>query len=133
MIKFRSVAFPKPSEGKSFEGQKDLVVPDQSLTLREILERFTRGEPVAVGQDAVFDDDSDEDLEKLSHMDLVDKAEYVEKLKQVQKAHERQEKERERKEKEDAQKAAEEAVNKRIRLAARKIAKESSGKSNVVT
>lgn len=97
-MKFVSVASPKPAIGCKTGGIK-LTVPNQAMSLEEILERFVRGEPVNVGKDPVYDD-GDEDLEKLSHMDLVDKAEYVERLKDTQKAYKKQEADKVKAEKE---------------------------------
>lgn len=90
MVKFKSFAWPSPDRGRKPVG-KSLVVPDQSMSLETILARFTRGESVMVGKDVQYHE-SDDDLEKVSRMDLVDKAEYTEKLKQTQINFEKQEK-----------------------------------------
>lgn len=84
---------------------KKMVVPDQSLSLQEILLRFTRNEQLPIGKDVQFHE-SDDDLEKVSKMDLVDRAEYVDKLKETQKGFEKQE----RKKAADIKKRAEEKV-----------------------
>lgn len=90
-MKFKSLSTPGGSPGVVIEWGKELVVPNQALTLREILERFTRNQPVAVGRDVSYDEGED-DLEKVAAMDLVDKAEFVEKLKKTQRDFESQEK-----------------------------------------
>lgn len=91
MIKFKSTAYPMPSEGKDFKHVVKGVVPNRAMSLKEILERFTRNEALPIGQDAQYHD-SDVDLEKLRHMDLVDRAEYAQKMADVQKQHAQQEK-----------------------------------------
>lgn len=78
-------SIPKPSEGMDYSKEEYIVVPDQSLSLEEILQRFTRGEPLDILMDGEYDDESDIDLEKLQKADLVDKNDYIEYLKNVQK------------------------------------------------
>lgn len=89
-MKFKSIASPTPTEGVKVNAKK-AVVPNQSMSLREILERFTRGEKLPVGQEGTYDD-GPEDLEKMGHADLVDKMEFSDKLKQTQKDYALQEK-----------------------------------------
>lgn len=89
-IKYKSVSWPEASTGEKPSGVK-LTVPDQSLSLQEILTRFTRNEPLPVGNRVSYHE-SDDDLEKIQHMDLVDREEFVEKLKTTQKDYEKQEK-----------------------------------------
>lgn len=103
-MKYKSKSIPVPYEGQSGFPPK-LVQPNQSMSLEEILERFTRGEPVAIGRDVQYHE-SDDDLEKVSNMDLVDKAEYVDKLKQTQKNYEKQERKKAKAEKERLEKIA---------------------------
>lgn len=110
-MKYKSVSLPAPSKGTEAKGP-ELVAPNQALSLRQILERFTRNQAVPVGRDHSYDEGED-DLEKVAHMDLVDKAEFVEKLKQTQKDFEKQEKakaaaQRKKLEDEERQKIAEE-------------------------
>lgn len=95
-MEYKSYSIPKPSTGLTTTGKKQ-VVPNQALSLEEIIARFTRGETVNVGRDAQFFD-GDEDIEKMSRMDLVDREEYVDKLKQVQKDFQLQEAEKLKKE-----------------------------------
>lgn len=89
-MKFKCISLPDPSSGQSYKGEKKVVVPNQALSLQEILERFSRNEEVPVGKDASYDD-GDDDLEKVAHMDLVDREEYVDKLVQIQNLHKAQE------------------------------------------
>lgn len=59
--------------------RKSYTVPDQSLSIKEIVERYVRGLPVDVVQrQGVYADNEDVDLEKLSRMDFADKAAYAE-------------------------------------------------------
>lgn len=99
MMKYKSFSIPDPVEGQVFTDKKS-VLPNQSLSLQEILERFTRGEPLEIGREGAQYDDGPEDLEKVSHWDLVDRAEFINKLKQTTKHYEKQEKVRLQKEKE---------------------------------
>jgi len=85
-MKFISIAHPKPSEGIGFDPKTSLVIPDQSLTLEQILERFTRGEQLTVGKPTYYDDLDEEqegyDYEKIRQMDMIDKAELLQSLKE---------------------------------------------------
>jgi len=107
-MKFKSSAFPNPCLGQKDFGPV-LVVPNQAMSLEEILERFTRGEPVAVGRETSYHE-SDDDLEKVSKMDLVERDEYIDKLKQTQKDYEKQEKRKVAKEREKLLKEAAEKL-----------------------
>lgn len=95
-MKYKSIAAPKPSVGLDFSKVKELVLPDQSMSLQDILTRFTRGEslnlahPVEYGSDASLF--NDRDLEKLATSDLVDKEEYINHLKEIQSRYEKNEK-----------------------------------------
>lgn len=125
-MKYNSIALPAPSVGKSFVGQVSLVVPDQSMSLHEILHRFTRGEAIPVGHAVAYDDQadtSDVDLEKVRHMDLVDREEYIDTLRDVQKKHAAQEAAKEKETLRIRSEAAKKAEERRVRIAARKLAK----------
>lgn len=115
-MKYKSIATPAPSVGHRFTSKK-AVVPNMSMSLEEILRRFTRGEKLPIGNDGNFDD-GDDDLEKISHMDLVDREEFTEKLRQTRKAWEHQEREKQKAEKARLDKMAVE------KIAAEKIAAE---------
>lgn len=88
-MNYKSYALPSPSIGVAISGKK-IVVPNQSLSIEEILQRFTRNEALPIGQEVQYHE-SDDDLEKISHMDLVDKAEYAETLKETQRVYKKQE------------------------------------------
>lgn len=65
-------AVARPQSGKP---RKYRTVPDQSLSVDEIMRRFVRGIPVDVQQrEAVYIDQQDYDLEKMSRMDFGEKA-----------------------------------------------------------
>lgn len=89
-MNYRSISFPEPFKGQKTDREL-LVVPNQSLSLQEILQRFTRNEALPIGKDVQFHE-SEDDLEKLAHMDLVDKAEFAQKMADVQKDYDIQEK-----------------------------------------
>lgn len=97
-MKFKSVATPEVWPGRKVMGPK-IVVPNQAMTLHEILERFTRQEELPIGKDVQYHE-SEDDLEKVSHMDLVDRAEYIESLKETQKVFKTQEAKKAKEEKE---------------------------------
>lgn len=67
-------------KGQSFKGVKKHVVPNQSLTLKEILRRFVRKEPLAIGRDGIYND-SLGDLEKLANADITEQMETVDAIK----------------------------------------------------
>lgn len=128
MMKYKNTAIPAPWEGVSFEGIPDEVVPDQSMSLQEIIERFTRGEPVAVGKEGHYGDDdvdTDEsyDASKMASADLVDQAEFIEAQKEIVKAWERQEAKKKAAEKKAADEAAKKAEEERIAKAAEELVK----------
>lgn len=81
-MKFRCNSLPIPDKGISFVGCEVLTVPDQTLSLAEILERFTRDEALPIGHDVSYDDDAEVDYEKMKYADLVDKAEFADRMKQ---------------------------------------------------
>lgn len=120
-MKYNASATPRPSPGETFTGES-IVVPNMSMSLEEILQRFTRGEPLAIGKEDPVYHESDDDLEKVSHLDMVDRAEYVEKLKVTQKEYEKQEKRKAKAERERLDKLAVE------KLAAEKLAAEKNAK-----
>lgn len=89
-ISFKSIASPEPGAAPKLRGPK-LVVPNQAMSLQTILERFTRGEPLEIGRGQPQFDEGPEDLEKLAHADLVDKAEAAEKFRETQRKYKKQE------------------------------------------
>lgn len=71
---------PVPVVGKSFKGVKRCTVPNQSLSLREIVKRFVRRESLPISKEGLYETRFG-DLEKLSHADITEKLERVEELK----------------------------------------------------
>ncbi|UPW40791.1 hypothetical protein [Sigmofec virus UA08Rod_6926] len=61
MPRFRTAYNHEPSQGEVIEG-KSLTVPDRSLTLREIFDRFARGQPLDNIQRNVEYQDVDDDM-----------------------------------------------------------------------
>lgn len=90
---YKSVHLPSPVEGKANFAPK-MVVPNQALTMQEILERFTRGEALPIGKEFNFWE-GDEDLEKISKLDITQRMEFIEHQKDVKKRWEEQERKRE--------------------------------------
>lgn len=66
--------------GRSFVGVKRVTMPNQSLSLREIVQRFIRRESLPVSHEGLYEDRFG-DLEKLSRQDIVVQMERVEELK----------------------------------------------------
>lgn len=77
-------------KGQDFSKEEILTVPNQSLSLQEIIDRFIRNESVPVGFPTEFHE-SEDDIEKLRKMDPVDRAEYIKKMKDVQARYNEQE------------------------------------------
>lgn len=121
MMQFKSKSRPPVSAGLSFKGSKKLTVPDQSMSLKEILQRFVRGESLPIDKGGEYHE-SEDDLEKLARMDLVDKAEYIEQQREVQKKYERQEKDKEKKRRESIAKEERERIAAEVRAEAEKTA-----------
>lgn len=103
-MKFKGTAIPRPSEGLRIT-EPDQVVPDQSLSLREILMRFTRHEALPVGNKTQFGNGQDPegdsplniDLEKAAHWDLVERDEFNAKVADMKSQFEKQEQEKAKK------------------------------------
>jgi hypothetical protein len=62
---------------------KSMTIPDQSMSIAEIIKRFVRGVPVDVIQrQGVYVDQNDHDLEAMSRLDFADKAFMADELRQ---------------------------------------------------
>lgn len=62
---------------------KSKTIPDQSLSILEIVRRYVRGIPVDVVQrEPVYSDQTEFDLEKLSRMNFAEKAAFADELKE---------------------------------------------------
>ncbi len=62
---------------KSYEinNEPDQCIPDQSMTVREIMDRFTRGLPLDAGKVPIYE--GEEYTPDILHMDLADREEYI--------------------------------------------------------
>lgn len=69
----------RPIEGESFKGVKQQTVPNQSMTLKDIIKRFIRKESLPVMKDGLYVDDLG-DLEKLARQDITVRMERAEQL-----------------------------------------------------
>lgn len=77
MVKYNKPAIDWKTQRKS------VAIPDQSLSIQEIVKRFVRGVPVDITQrQPVYVDQNEHDLEKLSRMDFGEKAEYASNLRE---------------------------------------------------
>lgn len=71
--------------------RKSMTVPDQAMSIKEIVRRFVRGIPVDVVQrKPIYMDQNDHDFEQLSRMEFGDKAEMAEQLKAENEARKQQ-------------------------------------------
>lgn len=133
---FRSISTPKPSKGLKIVSAQQ-AVPNQSISLAEMLRRFVRkealpiGHPANFGSDGAIDPESESpfniDLEKAKHWDLTEKAEFKD---AVMVERDRVSKIARGKELADKAKKAEaekKAFDKKVRIAARKYAKQVPG------
>lgn len=97
---------PVKVTGQSFKNVKKCVVPNQSMSLREILTRFVRREPLPVLNDGLYEDRFG-DIEKMKNEDIVDINARKEKMESEIKDYEKRDKKR-KAEIEAAKKKAEE-------------------------
>lgn len=132
-MKYKKFAIPQPSLGEDYTNVPVIVVPDQSLSLKDILERFTRDESLPIGQETNYGENEDDDnplhvdLEKLAVADLTEKAEYRETLAAVTKNYERQEKQKAFKKAQADKISAENAEAERIEAEVKKRTNEKLG------
>lgn len=71
--------YPAKVVGQSFKGVKRQTVPNQSMSLREIVQRFVRRESLPMSKEGVYEDRFG-DLEKLSKEDIFIQMEKVKEL-----------------------------------------------------
>lgn len=114
-MKFKSKTIPAIWAGITTT-EKKTVIPNQSMSLEEILKRFTRGETLDIGREPQYHESAD-DLEKISNADLVDKQEFVDKLKDTQREYSKQEKRKADNEKKRLEKLALEKIEAEIKAA----------------
>lgn len=134
-MRYVKSSIPMPSLGIRIT-EPTQVVPDQSLSLKEILHRFVRQEALPVshqGQygseimDPEVDNPLNVDLEKLRYADLTEKDEYKEATKQVQREYDAQEKAKADKARKEAQEKAEKDFEARVST---EVAKRAKGEQN---
>lgn len=80
MIKIRNHlnAHKCPRKGEVFT-QPSLTVPDQSMTLTEIVTRYAKGLPFDNERTGIYDEDENDILPDFRTMDIVDQQDYLEK------------------------------------------------------
>lgn len=91
-----------------FPGVKARTIPDQAMSIKEMFRRFVRREPLPLERDGVYVE-SEYDLEKISHMDTIEKREILEEMREKVSAKDAKVK-RAQKEKEEKEKALADAV-----------------------
>ena len=74
MVKFNTIWNYDYSDKMNYPEFSDVseTVPDMSLSIRDILERFSRGQSLPVGRDGVYDDDPDFDDNVMDPIDMVE-------------------------------------------------------------
>ncbi len=83
MKKFNTILNYKEYKGQ-INKQKSLTIPDQSMSIKQIMERFARGLPVEQFK-PIYDENIDEESEFLPDprtMDLADRQEFAEQIRQ---------------------------------------------------
>lgn len=95
--------------GQSFNGIKRQTVPNQSMSLKEILRRFVKREQLPIARQGIYEERFG-DLEKLSKADVTEQMERVEEIKADIAAYELRYQQRKAKVKADMEAAAREAI-----------------------
>lgn len=75
---WNSHKFPKKYE---VNNQPSLTVPDQAMSIKEIMYRTAHGLPTSGQRVPMYAEDEDDDMPDLTHMDLAEKQEYVDSMK----------------------------------------------------
>lgn len=96
-------------KAQSFKSVKKTVVPNQSMSLQEIVRRFVKREQLPVAREGLYEERFG-DLEKLSKADITVQMERVEEIKADIALHEKRYQERKRKVKADMEAAAKASV-----------------------
>lgn len=74
--------YPKVErKARDFKGVKEVAVPSQSMSLREIIKRFVRGESIPAKKEGFYEDRMG-DLEKLANADITVQLERAEEIRQ---------------------------------------------------
>lgn len=98
-------------QGQSFKGVARVVVPNQSMSLREIVQRFIKKESLPINKDGFYSEDFG-DIEKIQSEDITERMDRINDLKEKAKKGKKAEEERLKKEGEDKKKADAEAFRK---------------------
>lgn len=91
-------------QGQSFIGAKKFVRPNQSMSLREIVQRFIKKESLPLNKEGFYSEDHG-DIEKIAHEDITERVERINALKEQVAKGQKAEKERLKKEGEEKEKA----------------------------
>jgi len=79
--RLRSIATYVPKPGYETIRGKSMTLPDQSLTIQEILTRFSRGLPIGVGKEPIWNEDDpdfdDDDMTRTPGFDIVDAENFI--------------------------------------------------------
>lgn len=112
----KNVHYPnaKAGPGQSFAGEKRMTVPRQSMSLREIVARYVRREPIMVNSREGVYEHRFGDLEKMSKLDIFEQHEIIDELKLKIAQFEEREKARVQKEKEENEKKVSEEFERRV-------------------
>lgn len=95
--------YPNVSVKKeNYSNVKKVVMPNQSMSLQDIIKRFIRRESLPLEKQAVYEDRMG-DLEKIAHEDISVKADMAADLKEKLSKKEKEMKEKEQKEKKEKQ------------------------------
>lgn len=81
-----AASFPKNYEVNEFPSE---TIPDQTMSMREILQRYARGLPLEGERVPMYSEDPENDLPDMRHLDLAEQQEireqYAEELKDLEK------------------------------------------------
>lgn len=70
-----------PPKSYSFKNEKVVTVPNQSMTLKEIIRRFTRKEPLAIEKQGFYETRFG-DIDALQRMDITERLEAIDAIRQ---------------------------------------------------
>lgn len=131
MMTFKS--FPRSVAAGTVYNEPKQVLPDQSLSLKEILQRFVRHEALPVGRNMTYgsenyiDPESDSelniDVEKARYWDMTEKAEFKARVKEYESVHQTNEAKRAKAKATADAKKAELEFNEKVEKRARELAK----------
>lgn len=85
---FKNILHYQPYIGEVNQ-QPSLTVPDQTMSMRQILARHSRGLPISNGKEPIYHGEDDY-IPDPRTLDLVDRQEYAEKLQETVKTYKQQ-------------------------------------------